>query len=123
MERTFNTGVEAFDRLKGPAEAYGHGMPELLSKIAEIYAKDSRDEHTRALEEIAAFCKSEGVKLGVGFMMRFHAYHQKMRELVQGCKIGEVVSVRSQFTCWYPEMENCWRQDKTLSGGGALMDM
>ncbi len=74
-------------------------------------------------EEIAAFCKSEGVKLGVGFMMRFHAYHQKMRELVQSGKIGEVVSVRSQFTCWYPEMENCWRQEKKLSGGGAMMDL
>jgi predicted dehydrogenase len=74
-------------------------------------------------EEIAAFCKSEGVKLGVGFMMRFHAYHQKMRELVQSGKIGEVVSVRSQFTCWYPEMENCWRQQKQLSGGGAMMDL
>jgi predicted dehydrogenase len=74
-------------------------------------------------EEIAAVCEREGVKLGVGFMMRFHAYHQKMRELVAEGKIGEVVSVRSQFTCWYPEMENCWRQEKTLSGGGALMDM
>lgn len=74
-------------------------------------------------EEIAAFCKSEGVKLGVGFMMRFHAYHQKMRELVQSGRIGEIVSVRSQFTCWYPEMENCWRQQKQLSGGGAMMDL
>lgn len=74
-------------------------------------------------EEIAAACKAEGVKLGVGFMMRFHAYHQKMRELVQSGKIGEVVSVRSQFTCWYPEMENCWRQEKKLSGGGAMMDL
>ncbi len=74
-------------------------------------------------EEIAAFCKSEGVKLGVGFMMRFHAYHQKMRELIQSGKIGEIVSARAQFTCWYPEMENCWRQDPKLSGGGAMMDM
>jgi len=73
--------------------------------------------------EIAAFCKSQGVKLGVGFMMRFHAYHQKMKELVSSGKIGEIVSARAQLTCWYPEMENCWRQDKKLSGGGAMMDM
>ncbi len=74
-------------------------------------------------QEIAAFCKSEGVKLGVGFMMRFHAYHQKIRELVASGKIGEIVSMRAQFTCWYPEMENCWRQQKHLSGGGAMMDL
>ena len=74
-------------------------------------------------EEIAAFCEAEGVKLGVGFMMRFHAYHQKMKEIVQSGKIGEIVSCRAQLTCWYPEMENCWRQEMKLSGGGAMMDM
>ncbi len=74
-------------------------------------------------EEIAAYCDSKGVKMGVGFMMRFHAYHQKMKEIVQSGKIGEIVSARAQLTCWYPEMENCWRQDMKLSGGGAMMDM
>lgn len=74
-------------------------------------------------EEIADFCNAQGVKLGVGFMMRFHAYHEKMKEIVSSGKIGEIVSARAQFTCWYPEMENCWRQDIKLSGGGALMDM
>ncbi len=74
-------------------------------------------------EEIAEYCENKGVKLGVGFMMRFHAYHQKMREIVKSGKIGEIVSARAQLTCWYPEMENCWRQDIKLSGGGAMMDM
>lgn len=73
--------------------------------------------------EIAQFCEKEGVKLGVGFMMRFHSYHQKMKEIVSSGKIGEIVSARAQLTCWYPEMENCWRQEKHLSGGGAMMDM
>lgn len=74
-------------------------------------------------QEISDYCDKKGVKLGVGFMMRFHAYHQKMKEIVQSGKIGEIVSARAQFTCWYPEMENCWRQDMKLSGGGAMMDM
>ena len=74
-------------------------------------------------EEIAAYCEAKGVKLGVGFMMRFHSYHQAMKEIVSSGKIGEVVSARAQLTCWYPEMENCWRQDMKLSGGGAMMDM
>ena len=74
-------------------------------------------------EEIAAYCEKKGVKMGVGFMMRFHSYHQAMKEIVQSGKIGEVVSARAQLTCWYPEMENCWRQDIKLSGGGAMMDM
>lgn len=74
-------------------------------------------------EEIIAVCEKEGVKLGAGFMMRFHAYHQAIKELIEKGTIGEIVSMRAQFTCWYPKMENCWRQDVSLSGGGALMDM
>lgn len=73
--------------------------------------------------EIAEACAAEGVKLGVGFMMRFHAYHQEMKKIVSEGKIGEIVSARAQLTCWYPEIENAWRQDIKLSGGGALMDL
>ena len=74
-------------------------------------------------EEIAEICKKEGVKLGVGLMMRFHSYHKEMKRLISEGKIGEIVSARAQLTCWYPKMENCWRQEMRLSGGGALMDL
>ncbi len=74
-------------------------------------------------EEIYEMCKKAGVKLGIGFMMRYHAYHQKMKELIQSGAIGEIVSCRGQLTCWYPKMEGNWRQDKSKSGGGAMMDM
>ncbi len=74
-------------------------------------------------QKLSDICDKEGVKLSVGFMMRFHAYHQKMRELISEGKLGEIVSARAQLTCWYPEMDNCWRQNKELSGGGAMMDM
>ena len=73
--------------------------------------------------DIIECCEKEGVKLGVGLMMRFHAYHQALKELIAAGKIGDIVSMRAQFTCWYPKMDNCWRQNKALSGGGALMDM
>ena len=73
--------------------------------------------------EIAAVCEKEGVKLGVGLMMRFHAYHQEMKKIVAAGKLGDIVSMRGQLTCWYPDIPNNWRQNKALSGGGALMDM
>ena len=31
--------------------------------------------------------------------------------------------MRAQLTCWYPDIPGNWRQNKELSGGGALMDM
>ncbi len=74
-------------------------------------------------QEIADYCKAQGVKLGVGLMMRFSAYHQKMKELIAEGALGDIVSMRGQLTCWYPEIPGNWRQDKARSGGGALMDM
>ncbi len=91
------------------------GKDILIEKPVGLTSKEA--------EEIADYCESKGIKLGVGFMMRFHTYHQKMKEVVASGKIGEVVSARAQLTCWYPEMENCWRQEMKLSGGGAMMDM
>ena len=74
-------------------------------------------------EEIKKACEENGVKISIGFLMRFHGYHQKIKEIIAEGKIGKLISARAEFTCWYPEMENCWRQDKKLSGGGAMMDM
>ena len=73
--------------------------------------------------EIKELCEKQGVKLGVGLMMRFNNIHQIVRDLIADGKLGEIVSMRAQFTCWYPEMEGAWRQKMALSGGGALMDM
>lgn len=74
-------------------------------------------------EEIVLACEPEGVKLGIGFMMRYHAYHQAMKQLIADGRLGEIVSMRAQFSCWYPDIPGAWRQDKTLSGGGALVDL
>lgn len=74
-------------------------------------------------EEIDAVCRENGVKLGVGLMMRFNALHNKVKGIIAEGRLGEIVSVRTQFTCWYPEIEGAWRQTFKTSGGGALMDM
>lgn len=78
---------------------------------------------TREGEEVAEICRQEGVLAASGFMMRYHAYHQKMKEIVESGRLGKIVSCRAQLTCWYPDMPGNWRQQKSTSGGGALMDM
>jgi predicted dehydrogenase len=87
----------------------------LLEKPLALTAEDS--------QEIADICAKNGVKLGVGLMMRYHALHQEIKKIISEGDIGQIVSMRAQFTCWYPEIENSWRQKKATSGGGALMDM
>jgi len=73
--------------------------------------------------EVINACNEAGILAATGFMMRYNAYHRKIKEMVADGDLGQVVSARAQLTCWYPEMEGSWRQDKTQSGGGALMDM
>lgn len=74
-------------------------------------------------ETIAAVCRARNVKLGVGLMMRFHAYHQEALRLVRDGGIGTPVLGRAQLSCWYPPIEGAWRQDPARGGGGSLMDM
>lgn len=91
------------------------GKHILLEKPMTLTSKKS--------QEIENICKKYGVKIGVGLMMRFHTYHQMMKQLVDEGKLGEIVSMRAQLTCWYPDMPGNWRQQKATSGGGCLMDM
>lgn len=68
-------------------------------------------------------CKSSGIKLGLGLMMRFHACHQAIKSIIGDGEIGQPVMARAQLTCWYPKIPGAWRQDPKLGGGGALMDL
>lgn len=38
-------------------------------------------------------------------------------------ELGQCVYARAQLSCWYPPMEEAWRQDADLGGGGSLVDM
>ena len=73
--------------------------------------------------EVAEECHNAGLCAASGFMMRYHSLHIKMKELIKGGKIGDIVSCRAQMNCWFPEIKGNWRQDKAKTGGGALIDM
>lgn len=74
-------------------------------------------------DQMLETCTKYGVKLGVGFMMRFHAQHQIALNLVQQGALGKLVLGRAQLSCWYPPIPGAWRQDPALGGGGSLMDL
>ncbi len=96
-------------------KAAAAGKHILLEKPMGLTSEDSL--------QIKEFCEKNGVKLGVGLMMRFNSLHEQVRELIKEGKLGEIVSMRAQFTCWYPKIAGAWRQTKSLSGGGALIDL
>ena len=78
---------------------------------------------TPDIQKMIAACKDANVLLGVGFMMRFNAYHKALKKMVADGALGVSVFARGQMTCWYPPIEGAFRQDPALGGGGAYVDM
>ncbi len=74
-------------------------------------------------EEMVAACQDAGVKLGINFMMRFHACHTAIKDLIEAGDLGTPVMGRAELTCWYPPIPGAFRQDPALGGGGAFADM
>lgn len=74
-------------------------------------------------EKAVAACKKAGVYLQEGYMMTFHGAHQAIKQLIAAGKIGKIVYMRAQLSCWYPPIPGAWRQDPAQGGGGALIDM
>jgi predicted dehydrogenase len=74
-------------------------------------------------EQMIAECSRRRVRLGVGLMMRFHAYHREALGMVEAGRLGRLVLGRAQLSCWYPPTPGAWRQDPALGGGGSLIDM
>lgn len=74
-------------------------------------------------EKMVGLVKKSGLKATEGYMMKFHPMHQYARKAIAGGKLGKVVSMRGQLSCWFPPMENNWRQIPEKGGGGAIMDM
>lgn len=115
-----------------PSDAVYIGTPVFCHKrqieIAVSYGRHIFVEKPIAMnakegEEIVALCKKAGLQLTVGYLMKYHTLHEKAKALIQAGEIGDVNSVRAQFTCWYPDIAGAWRQKKALGGGGALMDL
>ncbi len=74
-------------------------------------------------EQMIDACRRAKVKLGLGYMMRFHPLHVKLKEMVKAGQLGKLVMGRAQLTCWYPPIKGAWRQDPAMGGGGSFIDM
>jgi predicted dehydrogenase len=77
--------------------------------------------------EMAEACRRAGVRLQIGFMMRFHPVHQKVKELIDAGELGEPIQGRAQLSHhhveWNEDGSRNWRQFFASAGGGSLMDM
>jgi predicted dehydrogenase len=80
-------------------------------------------------DRMQAACRSAGVRLMIGNNQRFHAAHQKVKQLMQENAIGPIVMAKADFLTSFRlrQGENFrptqYRLTKGLGGGGVIMDM
>jgi len=74
-------------------------------------------------KQAVEICRKRKVFLQEGYMMKFHGAHQAIKGIIAQGRLGKIVYMRAQLSCWYPRIEGAWRQDPRLGGGGALIDM
>ena len=97
---------------------------ELAMKAASagkhVYCEKSSTDSFTSAKEMVECSKNNNVRMMEGFMFRFHPQHQKVQELINNKKIGNIDSFNGSFG--FPSFpEGDIRYNKEL-GGGFLND-
>lgn len=66
-------------------------------------------------------CAKAKVQFSIGYRLHFDPYHLALTKLVKENSIGKLKSMSAGFG--FSIAPNVWRLDKTLAGGGPLMDL
>lgn len=74
-------------------------------------------------DAIIAACKKANVKLSVGYRLHSEPYTQEVQRMVKEKTFGNMKYVAAEAAYLSDGDWDQWRLDKTLSGGGALMNM
>lgn len=109
--------------IASPAYLHAEQVLGALKADKHVFCEKPLALTTGECSRVVQVAEERRLKLGVGFMMRYHAHHRRAAELVRSGDLGQVSFVRAQLTTWYPPMVGAWRQDPALGGGGALVDM
>jgi predicted dehydrogenase len=75
-------------------------------------------------EECAQMIKASedaGRMLSIGYRLHFEPYHQEIMRLAHNKVFGDIKSLRAENGM--PVPSGTWRTDKSLAGGGPLMDL
>ena len=133
--------AQAHDIEHGTAE-----IDDLLGRCDAVYISTTNEKHkAQALAAIAAgkhvLCEKPlamtvvdavemvaaandaGVEFGTNHHLRCMGVHRRIREIVQGGEIGEVLSARIFHAVMLPEALRGWRINDAGAGGGVVADI
>ena len=74
-------------------------------------------------DAIISACKQAGVKLSVGYRLHSEPYTNEIKRFVRERTFGDILYVSAEAAYRSTGYPGQWRLNKSLSGGGALMNM
>lgn len=79
--------------------------------------------HFSEIDPILTAAREQGVKVTVGYNLRFHPALKKAHEIIKSMELGSLMYIRGRYghggRLGY---EKEWRADPAISGGGELLD-
>jgi len=72
-------------------------------------------------DAMLAACRAAKVRLSVGYRLHFDPYHQEMMRLARDGDFGPLLKMTGSRA--FALRAGAWRADKTLAGGGPMMDL
>ena len=109
--------------IASPVFAHGDQIRAAAEHGKHVLCEKPLTRTLREAKAAVAACRKHAVFLQEGYMMKFHGAHTRIRKILDEGRLGRLVYLRAQLSCWYPPIPGAWRQNPELGGGGALMDM
>lgn len=99
-------------------KAFSKGLHVMTEKPAGVYTKKVREMNEAA--------KASGLKFGIMFQTRTYPGHQKLKELLDSGRYGQIRSINWLITNWYRSQayydSGSWRATWDGEGGGVLLN-
>ena len=96
---------------------------ELLEAGKHILVEKPGARSPSEFEPVVTAARAKNLRLMVGYSCRFHEHIQKAKELVGSGALGDILFVRARYGFGgRPDYDKEWRHDKTVAGGGELID-
>ena len=95
---------------------------EMLKNKKHVLVEKPMALNSRQAEEMVKAAKDNGLVLATGHMWRFHKDVQYIRKVVEDGILGDIIQTKAYglHLRWGPDG---WFSQKSMAGGGALIDM
>ncbi len=88
----------------------------------EILCEKPMAMNVAECEQMVNTAKQNNVGLQICFLFRFHSSFQKIKAMIDGGQLGDIIKLRMPLNKWSGHQEGDWHTILSKSGGGSLMD-